>query len=567
MVHIADADWRFEYAGECEPAGIAVRRTLTDLQESDSGRDVVDHKLTCALETGRAYEVRVNAVAGDAARHRAVLRFSSSAAPASRSVSVRNTRRLSRRSVDQLFGRYVRDAVLEEIEVPLIRTLAALLVAEIAERSWKELGVREAIYGTVSETVSYASRSPSGATAELSGLVAMPDVGDFVRYIPPDRVVLLAHATGSTPSRLSRLDGWYVLANLLAGRGYLVVAPDNWGRGDTAGADQPETYLMANRIANNGLDMLREVLAVERYSAFHRAAETVETALIGYSQGAHSVVAMWLASAAAEDRFAVSDVYAGGGPHDLYRTVRGALESLEGRCDGNAWCRGVDPDVIEPYASDRILPAFLRYADVGLTLDDVVDGGRLSATFIAGMLGSEARFDKLKTLLQLNSFTNVNDLGGTLADADTRIVLYHSPFDRLVPFQNTANLVDALAPEVHVAAHPDACESNAFGQLGELVGIAGVVHAICAFEMFDRVLRDLREGEAARTGHDRASEGRLDPASPWRSLAERHGAAALADTKGIAAFRDGRSQPELRALRERLRAADSPTLRELADRL
>ena len=567
VIHVSNPDWRFRYNGTCEPTGVALRHVLADLSGPDDGREVVDHKLGCTLDPGEDHEIRVDATSGNGARHRAVLEFSSSAAPATADVETHGTTQLSRRSVDRLFGRYVREAVLEEVDTPLIGTLVALLVAQIARQAWTELGGREATWGTVSQAVSYGSSSPSGAAATLSGLVVRPDVGVATDYTPPDRIVVLAHATGSTPSRLSRDDGWYVLANLLAGRGYLVVAPDNWGRGQASGADEPETYLMANRVAVNGLDMVRAVLDDARYDRFHEAGEAVEIAIIGYSQGAHSAVALWLAGARVADEFAIREVYAGGGPHDLYRTFRGTLERLDDRCDGNPWCRAVDPEVIEPYATGRILPGILRYTDVGLTRDDVLDGERLSESFVTGMLDGEERFDALKTMLQLNSFANLVDLEGTMSDADTRILLYHSRFDRLVPQQNTTDLADALLSGFDVTADLDACGSRTFERIGELVDSAGAVHTICAFEMLDRSLRDLRESEAARRGYDRAAGRRLDPALPWQALAERRAAAALADTGGLEAFRAAQSVAALRALARRLRAEDSPVLRDLADRL
>ena len=567
VIHVSDPDWRFQYDGTCEPTGVALRHALVELGGTDNGREVVDHKLACTLEPGEDHEVRVDATTGNGAWHRAVLEFPSAAVSAAAGVRVDATAQHARRAVDGLFDRYVREAILEEIDTPLIGTLAALLVAEIAQRSWTELGARGATWGTVSEAVTYGSRSPSGAAATLSGLVAMPDVGADADYAAPARIVVLAHATGATPSRLSPDDGWYVLANLLAGRGYLVVVPDNWGRGHTSGADAPETYLMANRIAANGLDMVLAVLDDARYDIFHDTPEPVEVVVAGYSQGAHSAVALWLAGAPVADRFVIREVYAGGGPHDLYRTVRGALERIGERCDGNPWCRSVHREAIEPYATGRILPAFLRYTDIGLTRDDVLDGERLSRAFVAGMLDGEARFDTLKTMLQLNTFTNLIDLAGTMSDADTRFLLYHSAFDRLVPPQNTTDLAGALLPGFDAAADIDTCSSRKFEELGSLVPVAGTVHVVCAFEMFDRVLRDLRESEAARTGHDRAAGGRRDPALPWRALAERRAAAALKDADGLAAFRTTKSGTELRTLSRRLRAADSPALGELADRL
>ena len=566
VVQIADADWRFEYTGECGPTGVAVRHALTDLGGSDDGREIVDHKLACTLRPGTAHEVRVDAIGRDGGRYRTALDFTSDAERAAPGVTVLDGTTLSRSGVDGLFRRYVRDGVLNEIDIPIIGSLVALIVAEIAEQAWTELGRTESTYGALSETVSYASRSPSGATATLSGLVAMPDVGDVPDYQPPGRIIVLMHATGATPSRLSADDGWYVLANLLAGRGHLVIAPDNWGRGVSSAPDRPETYLMANRTANSALDMIRAVLADGRYEAFHEALETVPAAVVGYSQGAHSAVALWLASAAARE-FALREVYAGGGPHDLYATFRGALEGLGGRCDGNPWCRAVDRGAIEPYATDRILPAFLRYSKAQLAPDNVLDGGRIRRAFIDGMLNGEERFDALKTMLQLNTFTNTVDLARALPASGTRIHLYHSPFDRLVPQQNSRDLADALLPDFDATAHFDACDSTSYEELGNLIAQAGVVHTICALEVFDRVLLDLRTGEEAHTGRRQGALARLRPALPWLELAERRAVAALADAAGLEAFRAATPSHDLRRLSDRLRAPESPPLRELADRL
>jgi len=288
------------------------------------------------------------------------------------------------------------------------------------------------------------------------------------------------------------------------------------------------------------------------------------------SQGAHSAVALWLASAAGTQdtqKVAIREVYAGGGPHNLYATFRGALEEIGDRCDGNPWCRSVDGDAIEPYAASRILPAILRYSKVELDLDDVLDDGRLDGAFVNGMLNGEERFDALKTMLQLNTFTNTVGLASALSAESTQIHLYHSPFDRLVPQQNSRDLANALLPGFDATAHFDACDANAFEEIGSLVDKAGVIHAICAFEVFDRVLLDLRSVEAARTGRLQGTMARLDPALPWRELAERRAVAAVTDAAGLEAFRAATAPDDLRKLSARLRVQQSPALRELADRL
>ena len=169
------------------------------------------------------------------------------------------------------------------------------------------------------------------------------------------------------------------------------------------------------------------------------------------------------------------------------------------------------------------------------------------------MLNGEERFDALKTMLQLNTFTNAVGLASALSAESTRIHLYHSPFDRLVPQQNSLDLADVLLPGFDATAHFDACDSNAYEELGNLIDQAGVGHLICAFEMFDRVLLDLRSGEEARTGR---LQGALPGAGPraavagacraarccgrdgrcgTRSVSRRHAAARFAQAGGAVA--------------------------------
>ena len=140
VVQIADADWRFDYTGECGPTGVAVRHVLTDLSGSDDDREVVDHKLACPLRPGTAYEVRVDATGGDGDRHRTELDFTSDTERAASGVTVLDGTTLSPGDVDGLFHRYVVDGVLDEIDIPIIGSLVALIVADIAERAWTELG-------------------------------------------------------------------------------------------------------------------------------------------------------------------------------------------------------------------------------------------------------------------------------------------------------------------------------------------------------------------------------------------------------------------------------------------
>ena len=574
IIHVADPGWRFTYSGGCGTAGVAVHRSLTDLSTGNANH-LLDHKLDCDFADFSAYSVTVDALADDGRRYRGALDFSTRRG-GGEPLTVLDHVVTPQSEVDELFVRYLEDSLLDDIEPHLLAVVVSRIVGEIAERSWTELSAR-ATYGAIVHSVSYPSRNPAGEPSLLTGLVAMPDVaaasvsaGSFERK---DRVVILNHATGSTPGSLSATGGGQLLANLIASRGYLVIAPDNWGRGGSAGdaasgTDQPETYLMANRVANNTLDMVVAVLASDDYRLFHDPTQDADVSIVGYSQGGHSAVGVWLANQVGKTGIRVRELYSGGGPHDLHRTFRGSLQQLNGTCDGSPWCPTVDTDTILRYLADRILPPLLAYADVGLERSVVFDGDTLAGDFITGMLDGDARYDTLKTMLQLNSFTNIIDPAETIASRDGRIHLYHSPFDRLVPQRNTRDLMDLLSPEFDVAFHDGECDSDLYELLSATISRGGVVHALCGIEMFDEVLKDFRARDAA-TGN--AASLAVDAPSAWasgsgwRSLAESRATEAAKDPQALAEFRAGKSQGELQELVDLLRKSGSRELNRLAD--
>ena len=553
-----------------------MRRSLTDLGTENANR-LIDHKLACEFADVSTYRVTVDALADDGRRYRGALDFSTRQG-GGEPLTVLDHVVTPRSEVDELFVSYLEDSLLDDIEPHLVAVVVARIVGEIAERSWTELSAR-ATYGVVAHSVSYPSRNPAGEPSLLTGLVAMPDVAaasvSIGSFEQKDRVVILNHTTGSTPGSLSATGGGQLLANLMASRGYLVIAPDNWGRGGSAGdaasgLDRPETYLMANRVANNTLDMVAAVLASDDYRMFHESAQDTDVSIVGYSQGGHSAVGVWLANQVGGTGIRVRELYSGGAPHDLYRTFRGSLQQLNGTCDSNPWCPTVDTDTILRYLANRILPPILAYADVGLERSEVFDGDTLAGDFITGMLGGDARYDTLKTMLQLNSFANIIDPAETVAAEDSRIHLYHSSFDRLVPQRNTEDLMDLLSPGFDVEFHDGECDSDLYELLSATISSGGVVHALCGIEMFDEVLGDFRAREAA-TG-DAALLAVDAPSawasgSRWHSLAESRTAEAAKDPQALAEFRTGRSQEKLQEIADLLRKPGSRELNRLADLL
>lgn len=488
VVHTAEPRRAYSYSHPC-PTGVAVRHALAHDTAGTPQREVVDHKLECELTPHSDHSVRVEGRDQTGTAVGSTLSFTTGSAVDGPAITVRETRNIPQDAVDELLDGYIETALIEDIESPVVQVLAAILIDELARRTWAQLRDPGAHYAVVAQSVSYASRHPNGTPSNaVTGLVAMPDISAVADFQRKQRVVVLNHATGATPSALSPGDAWFALAGMFAGRGYLVVVPDNWGRGELTAPGQPETYLMGNRSANNSVDLLTAVLASDDYRPFHDPhAERTDLSVIGYSQGGHTAVALWLALHTGEHNMTVRELFSGAGPHNLLQTFHGALQRFAGDCDGNAWCRRVDRAVTEPYIADRILPALLAYADIGLASTDIMEGGDLRADFVTGFLAGDADYQALRATLALNSFSNLVAPGSAIRGG-TQINLYHSKYDRLVPEANTRELAMALAA-FDVTHHDDECGNDAYESLFELVDRVGVLHLICGLEVLDDVLK------------------------------------------------------------------------------
>ena len=488
IAHTAPPQDAYAYADACA-TGVAVRHALPRA-EDEPVREVVNHKLECDLAPLSSHRVRVDGLDRQDTGIGTVLAFTTGSETDAPAITARTTRTIPRDAVNAMLDGYIEDALIADIESSWVQLLVAALIDQLARRTWAELRNPGASYDVVAQSVSYASRSPSGSPSEVAtGLVAMPDIDNAPGFSRKNRVVVLSHATGATPSALDDGDAWFALASMFAGRGYLTIAPDNWGRGELTPPGQPETYLMANRSANNSVDLLKAVLASDAYQPFHDPeAKRADVSIIGYSQGGHTALALWLALHTGEHGVAVRELFAGAGPHNLLQTFRGALRRFAGECDGDEWCRHVDNDVVLPYVVGRIVPALLAYTDTGLTRSDMLQDGNLRADFATGFLAGDAQYERLKAILALNSFTNLVAPGGAIRHG-AQINLYHSEYDRLVPQANTRELATLLAEDFDVVHHDDECGSNAYESLFELVDRPGVLHLICGLEVLDDVLK------------------------------------------------------------------------------
>ena len=494
VVHLGTPGTAYRYPPPCS-RGVAVRRSVEAAADADSDRrrELVDHKLECELPAGSSVSVRVRGTGPDGGEIEAALPLNTSGEREAAQVTVRDRRALPSAEVNELFDRYIEDILMRALDSDVNRLLLAVAVDLIARRTWAELREPGARYPVVTESVSYTSRNPFGERSNTAtGLVARPEIGGQANFTRKPRVVVLAHATGATPSSLSFADAWHTFAAMLAGRGYLVVAADNWGRGALAPDGQPETYLLTNRTANSGVDLLRAVLAAPEYRAFHdpEAAEA-DVSIIGYSQGGHTAVALWLALHTVDHGVRVRELHSGAGPHNLRETFLGVLRQVAGECDGDdgdEWCRHVNRDIVLQYLVGRVLPALFAYTAPALSPEEVLGGAELRPEFVTGMLRGEARYDTLSALLALNSHTNIIAPERAVR-AGTEIHLYHAEDDRLVPEANTRELNALLKPRFNVTYHDDECESAIYRILTDVVDRVGALHALCGIEVLDDILK------------------------------------------------------------------------------
>lgn len=493
FAHLAQSDLSINLAGDCDNlTGTTIRRSLFDLVNTDFDQ-ILDHRIRCLLNPNTAYELTAEGTRPNDAAFEANHSFSTGT-ESQPGINVLDQQSLTRDAVDDLFTGYVEGALIADLDLPSgVESLILGTILELAEANWDNLVDPDARYDVIAERVSYLSRRPDGSPdATLSGLIVRPDVTTATRFTERVSAIVLTHATGSTPGELNPADAWYILANQFAARGYLVIAPDNYGRGATN--DMPETYLLANRTADNATDLINQVFNEPRYKNVYDGSQVT---IVGYSQGGHSAFGLWLAltasgSTAANPAIIVDRVYAGGAPHNLYQTFRGVLQHLNGTCNDADFCRFVDEETTVPFATDRILPGLLTYTDARVTLTDIVAGETINAAFVSDFLTGTAELDTLKALLQLNSFTDIDFTVDVFTNSTTLLHLYHSDFDRLVPKANTEALAAALGTNLSVDFHENRCNADGYEVVFNLTEKVGVLHTLCGLAVLDAVMEDLR---------------------------------------------------------------------------
>ena len=488
LAHLGHSDLEISFSADCANIeGNTIRRGLLDVAQTDFD-EVLDHQLTCAFTENTGYSIDVDGTRSNDARFRATRSFATGTEGTPGLIELDSVS-VNRATIDDLFREYVEGALITQLDLPSgVESLIVDLVIELAEANWDNLTDPDALYPVTSQRVSYRSRTPSGSpSSELTGLVAWPIVNLSPDFAMRDKAIVLTHATGSTPGDLNAADAWFILANLIASRGYLVIAPDNYGRGGTS--DEPETYLMSNRTAFNALDLVEQALADDNYTGIY---DGTDISIVGYSQGGHTAMALWHLLASRNDpAVTIREVYAGGAPHNLYQTFRGVLRHINGSCDNQAYCEYVDTETTVPFATDRILPGFFEYTETGLSISDAISGDTIDPDFVNGFLNNAPELDTLKALLQLNSLTGITN-AELFAESEALVHLYHSAYDRLVPIENTEELAGLLSPHINLDWHENRCHSDGYEVIFNLTERVGVLHTLCGLAVLDDAMNDLK---------------------------------------------------------------------------
>ena len=236
------------------------------------------------------------------------------------------------------------------------------------------------------------------------------------------------------------------------------------------------------------------IAAVQNWQGYQQAlplaADRLKLAIIGYSQGGHSAISTMIQLLLGhQDSFEVIEVYAGAGPYNLYGSSKGTLEAYTGTCTNQPYCENIDIDVSLPYLVDRIGPANLSYRNTGLETGDLIIDEQINPAFASGFLSNDTQYDAIKAFLQIDSFHNIGLFNEP--QTTTKLTLFHSEADRLVPAQNSYDLYDAISPSIDTELNTDVCNSDDMLLIAELVEKAGLIHSLCGFNTIDEILPKL----------------------------------------------------------------------------
>ena len=338
--------------------------------------------------------------------------------------------------------------------VPGIEITASAIDAALAAGQAKVPAI-PARYAVSTYRVRYLTEDADGALVQASGLVALPRKGGG----EPSPVISYQHATtfenANAPSlKLEPGEPPIVLAS----QGYIVVAADYVGFGQSQGAPHP--YLLSRPTARAVIDMIG---AAQAWRAASGVADNGQLYLVGYSEGGYATMAAQreIERTGSPLRAQLQASLPAAGPYDVQATLDGLLERVRDEYPAVAWM--LRPGTLK-YLGDSVR-AEVRRALLRLLVPDDADV-RYDARFLDAYLA-----DDRDTLMQESSV----HWGWT---PSAPVYLFHGRQDQTVPFAASVSALNTLR-----------ATGGAPVTLRECSGVTPTGHLPCVPEYFTYALQ------------------------------------------------------------------------------
>ena len=304
--------------------------------------------------------------------------------------------------------------------VPGIEISASAIDAALATAQTKVPAI-PARYAVSTYRLRYLTEDADGALVQASGLVALPQKAGG----QPGPVISYQHATtfenASAPSlKLEPGEPPIVLAS----QGYIVVAADYVGFGQSQGTPHP--YLLSRPTARAVLDMIG---AAQAWRAASGVADNGQLYLVGYSEGGYATMAAQreIERSGSPLRAQLQASLPAAGPYDMQATLDGLLALVRDEYPAVAW-------MLRP-GTLRYLGSSVRNEVRRALLRELVPGDadvRYDARFLDAYLA-----DDRDTLRQESSV----HWGWT---PTAPVYLFHGRDDQTVPFAASVSALNTL---------------------------------------------------------------------------------------------------------------------------